>query len=81
MVRSPAVARGSGARPGSRALGQGTPDQWFQQLAKESLAQIDGTRGIHGLREPVEIIGDRWGVPHIYAKNTDDHRLTLTPAK
>jgi penicillin amidase len=25
-----------------------------------------------GVREPVEILRDRWGVPHIYAKNTDD---------
>jgi penicillin amidase len=25
-----------------------------------------------GLREPVEILRDRWGVPHIYAKNTGD---------
>jgi penicillin amidase len=54
------------------ALGQGTADQWFQQLARESLAQIDGTRSMQGLREPVEVIRDRWGVPHIYAKNTDD---------
>ena len=27
---------------------------------------------VHGLREPVEILRDRWGVPHIYAKNTND---------
>ncbi len=25
-----------------------------------------------GLRESVEVIRDRWGVPHIYAKNSDD---------
>ena len=25
-----------------------------------------------GLREPVEILRDRWGVPHIYARNQDD---------
>src|SRR5579864_2083656 len=24
------------------------------------------------LRQPVEILFDRWGVPHIYAKNADD---------
>src|SRR5207244_8055832 len=24
------------------------------------------------LHQPVEILFDRWGVPHIYAKNTDD---------
>ena len=29
-------------------------------------------RTISGLRQPVEILRDRWGVPHIYAQNTDD---------
>ena len=27
---------------------------------------------IEGLHEPVEIIFDRFGVPHIYAENEDD---------
>ena len=27
---------------------------------------------VPGLHEPVEILRDRWGVPHIYAKNSDD---------
>src|SRR5579872_6417207 len=27
---------------------------------------------VAGLHESVEILRDRWGVPHIYAKNTDD---------
>lgn len=27
---------------------------------------------VPGLKEPVEVIRDRWGVPHIYAKNSDD---------
>ncbi len=27
---------------------------------------------IAGLKKPVEIIRDRWGVPHIYAQNADD---------
>lgn len=27
---------------------------------------------VPGLRQPVEIIVDRWGIPHIYAENTDD---------
>ena len=27
---------------------------------------------MRGLREPVEVVRDRWGVPHIYARNTDD---------
>jgi penicillin amidase len=27
---------------------------------------------VAGLRDPVEVLRDRWGVPHIYAKNSDD---------
>src|SRR5262249_61243772 len=27
---------------------------------------------VPGLKEPVEILRDRWGVPHIYAKNQSD---------
>lgn len=41
-------------------------------LARQSLAQIDGELTVAGLRQPVEIIRDRWGVPHIYAQNTGD---------
>lgn len=40
--------------------------------AKASLAQIDGTILVYGLREPVEVLRDRWGIPHIFAKNTED---------
>jgi penicillin amidase len=41
-------------------------------LAKESLARLDGEVNVPGLKEPVEIIRDRQGIPHIYAKNDDD---------
>jgi penicillin amidase len=34
-------------------------------------AQADTLRAA-GVREPVEIVRDRWGVPHIYARNTHD---------
>jgi penicillin amidase len=30
------------------------------------------TVSVKGLREPVEILRDRWGVPHIYARNVHD---------
>src|SRR6476620_5798236 len=40
--------------------------------AKAVLAQIEGEIRLPGLKEPVEILRDRWGVPHIYAKNADD---------
>jgi penicillin amidase len=40
--------------------------------AKAALAQIDGTIEVKGTSEVVEVIRDRYGVPHIYAKNTAD---------
>jgi penicillin amidase len=40
--------------------------------AKAVLAQIEGQITLPGLKEPVEVLRDRWGVPHIYAKNADD---------
>src|ERR1700688_666703 len=30
------------------------------------------TVGLPGLRKPVEILRDRWGVPHIYAQTVED---------
>src|SRR6187431_86379 len=40
--------------------------------SKAVLAQIDGNINVPGVKEPVEVLRDKWGVPHIYAKNTDD---------
>ncbi len=34
--------------------------------------QINGTLRVPGLRAPVTVIRDRWGVPHIYASNLHD---------
>ena len=41
-------------------------------LGRRSLPQIKGSLALAGLNAPVEIIRDRWGVPHIYAGNTPD---------
>lgn len=41
-------------------------------LARESLATIDGELKAAGLSQPVEVVRDEWGVPHIYAQNTHD---------
>ena len=48
-----------------------TPDI-FDDVARASLAQIDGRIMLPGLRDSVQVIRDRWGVPHIYARNVDD---------
>ena len=44
----------------------------FEQLATESLAQIDGRMELAGLNAEVQVLRDEWGVPHIYANNVDD---------
>src|SRR5258705_9268066 len=44
----------------------------LRAVARQSLAKLDGDVMVPGVREPVEIIRDTWGVTHIYAKNQDD---------
>jgi penicillin amidase len=63
-----AVACRDSALPPSAA----GPPQTFQAMAQASLATIQGTLHVNGLTEPVEVLRDRWGVPHIYAANVDD---------
>ena len=41
-------------------------------LAHRTLATIEGELAVPGLKAPVEVIRDEWGVPHIYAENDDD---------
>jgi penicillin amidase len=43
-----------------------------QALAKQSLAQIDGEITVDGLKAPVQVVRDTWGVPHITARSADD---------
>ena len=47
-------------------------DPRLRAMARESLATISGEMTVPGLRDRVEVIRDTWGVPHIYAQNTDD---------
>ncbi len=44
----------------------------LQKKSRAVLAQLEGEITILGLKEPVEVLRDRWGVPHIYARNTPD---------
>lgn len=53
------------------ARGQETPEGLLGR-AKSVLAQLDGEVKLPGLQEPVEVLRDRWGVAHIYAKNQHD---------
>jgi penicillin amidase len=41
-------------------------------MGKERLPKINGSIKLPGLTAPVEILRDRWGIPHIYAVNDAD---------
>lgn len=44
----------------------------LDELARQSLAQIDGRIAVQGLKGEVDVLRDGWGVPHIYAQDEDD---------
>jgi penicillin amidase len=44
----------------------------YAYVFRRPWAQHNGTLSVHGLRNPVEIVRDRWGVPHIYARDLSD---------
>ena len=44
----------------------------LEQRAKAALSVISGRLKTPGLKEPVEVMRDRWGVAHIYARNQHD---------
>lgn len=41
-------------------------------LYRRPLPRVSGVLKVTGLTAPAEIIRDRWGVPHIYARNIED---------
>jgi penicillin amidase len=41
-------------------------------IGRMRLPQVKGTLSIQGLEAPVEVLRDRWGVAHIYARNARD---------
>src|SRR5690349_10501299 len=44
----------------------------YSLLTRRNQPQKNGTLQLQGLHEAVEIITDRYGIPHIYAENEDD---------
>ena len=69
-----------GAASGSANVATASPpphasiaaEDTLRDEAVKRLAQIDGTIAIPGLDSAVEVRRDRWGVPHIYARNEHD---------
>jgi penicillin G amidase len=47
-------------------------DESLNAKARASLSPIHGNLAVPGLKEPVSVLRDRWGVAHIYAKNQHD---------
>jgi len=45
---------------------------WGQSEMKKSLPEISGLITLKGLSGPVDIYRDEYGIPHIYAQNTND---------
>ncbi|MEN8164406.1 MAG: penicillin acylase family protein, partial [Acidobacteriota bacterium] len=44
---------------------------------KQTVADYDGKVAIQGLKAPVEVVRDQWGVPNIYAENEEDAYFAL----
>jgi len=43
-------------------------NEWVEQIkehAAKALPPVEGDLKVAGLEQPVEVIRDRWGVPHI----------------
>lgn len=47
-------------------------DAELAQRARSVLAQTTGRISVPGLRQPVTVLRDPWGIPHIYAETQDD---------
>ncbi|MHA2035396.1 MAG: penicillin acylase family protein [Promethearchaeota archaeon] len=41
-------------------------------IAKNAFPPVSGSEKVRGIQEEVEILWDKWGIPHIYAKSSDD---------
>jgi penicillin amidase len=50
---------------------------WGLWIARRALPAEAGSIEVKGLHESVEIVRDRWGVPHIFAKEDDDAYFAL----
>lgn len=50
---------------------------WFQRTVSRSQPQISGAITVTGIRNPVEIVRDIYGIPHIYAQNEPDLFLAM----
>jgi penicillin amidase len=45
---------------------------WLWHVSRAVVPPLDGQIALPGLHAPVEVLFDRWGVPHVYARDADD---------
>jgi penicillin G amidase len=50
----------------------GEMTEMFREQARRALPQVEGELRVPGLREPVDVVRDRWGVAHVTAANLHD---------
>ncbi len=41
-------------------------------IAKKAFPPVSGSEKVEGIQDEVEILWDKWGIPHIYANSVDD---------
>ena len=44
----------------------------LREAARAALPPVEGEVAVAGLREPVEVLRDRWGIPYLSAASQDD---------
>ena len=45
---------------------------WWREECRHRVPPMDGSRRVPGLRGPVRIDRDEWGIPHVFADNDAD---------
>ena len=48
----------------------------FLQIAKKAFPPVEGSEVLDGIKEEVEVLWDKWGIPHVYAKSIEDAYFT-----
>ena len=61
----------------SRAFAAETSESLLKK-AQAVLAKLEGNIHVAGLKQPVEVLRDRWGISHVYARS--EHDLYLSRA-
>ena len=49
----------------------------FLEIAKNAFPLMEGSETLTGLKEKVEILWDKWGIPHIYGHSIEDIYFSL----